>query len=79
MHSGAGFAPHALMFAIATRRDVRARAGRPDWTASVSRSGLFVTVDLLWIGTLGGALLGAERAVPSQQGIPAVSGSVTPS
>jgi hypothetical protein len=72
------FAPHALMFAVTTLAMFVLVLVAPTDSFGIAQR-LFVTVDLLWIGTLGGALLGAERAVPSQQGIPAVSGSVTPS
>jgi Protein of unknown function (DUF998) len=61
------FAPHALMFAIASvAMFVLVMAAPMDSFGVAQRA--FVTVDVLWIGTLGCGLLGAEPALPSEQG-----------
>ena len=64
------FAPHALMFAIVIVATFVLMMAAPADTFGVAQR-VFVTVDLLWIGTLGCGLVGAEPALPSQQGDPA--------
>jgi hypothetical protein len=64
------FAPHALMFAITMVATFVLVLIAPMDSFGVAQR-VFVTVDLLWIGTLGCGLLGAEPALARMQGDPA--------
>lgn len=64
------FAPHALMFAVAMAAGLVLVLAAPMDSFGISQR-VFVTVDLLWIGTLGCALLGAGPSSRDQQGVPA--------
>jgi hypothetical protein len=64
------FAPHALLFAIIITVTLALTVFAPLDTFGIAQR-VFITVDLLWIGTLGCGLLGAEPALPSQQADPA--------
>jgi hypothetical protein len=57
------FAPHALMFAITMVSTFVLVLVAPTDSFGVAQR-LFVTVDVLWMGTLGCGLLGAKAALP---------------
>src|SRR5215510_6763935 len=61
------FAPHALMYAITMLATLALVLVAPLDSFGVAQR-VFVTVDLLWIGTLGCGLLGAEPTLPDRQG-----------
>jgi Protein of unknown function (DUF998) len=60
------FAPHALMFAVTMLGTFVLVLVAPTDSVGVAQR-VFVTVDLLWIGTLGCALVGAGPALPNQK------------
>jgi hypothetical protein len=64
------FAPHALMFAITMVATFVLMLVAPTDNFGIAQR-VFVMVDLLWIGTLGCALVSAGPAVPNQPGVPA--------
>ena len=64
------FAPQALMFAITTLAMFVLVLVAPMESFGIPQR-LFVTVDLLWIGTLGCGLVSAEHVLPSRPAVPA--------
>jgi hypothetical protein len=66
-------APHALMFAMTIVSAFVLLMATPSDSIGVAQR-VFVTIDLLWIGTLGCGLVGAGPALPSGVRIDAESG-----
>jgi len=64
------FAPHALMFAIISAATFVLMLVAPSDSFGIAQR-VFVTVDVLWLGSLGCCLIGAEPALPSQRRDPA--------
>src|SRR5262245_18464899 len=58
------YAPHALMFAISMMATFALMLIAPTDSFGIAQR-VFVTVDLLWVGTLGCALLGVVPALPN--------------
>jgi hypothetical protein len=61
------FTPHALMFAVVIVVTFVLTVEGPSDSFGVAQR-VFVAVDLLWIGTLGCALIGTVPALPGQMG-----------